>query len=98
MVTTKLSSLVCMQREDGSVAETDRTIVRNRHEEMGKRLNDPMRKNAHDMLKIEGKLITHIRILIVYPRFFYLRCFLFFWLQYSKLSPMKLEPMTPFPS
>ncbi|XP_034709847.1 uncharacterized protein LOC117932681 [Vitis riparia] len=45
-----------MQREDGSMLETDRSFARNRHEEMGKRLNDPTRKNAHDVLKIEESI------------------------------------------
>lgn len=74
MIITNLPSLVCMQREegsmqkeDGSMLETDRSFARNRHEEMGKRLNDPTRKNAHDVLKIEGKLpITQTILKIVW--------------------------------
>ncbi|PRQ56789.1 putative DNA polymerase III, clamp loader complex, gamma/delta/delta subunit [Rosa chinensis] len=46
-------------RNDETMFESDKALTLTRHQEMGKRLNDPSRKNIQRFLRIEGKTPAH---------------------------------------
>lgn len=53
-------SVVYIQRNDETMFESDKALTITRHqEEMGKRLDDPSRKNIQQFLRIEGKTHVH---------------------------------------